>query len=262
MAKVREVISQGITRRGLEIRGTIRVPLTVSIYNVSSKKVAGYGDIDFIYYLSPVFILLQFGVATIPCALYTDWAILMITALGTLLAWATAALPQWRKEKVLACRKQSSKTFVLTPGNLSSEIIVIRGCGLGLDLEDLAQPMVSGLMYTRIAMSVLTILWIAMLITVAGLKQNTWFLLAVGALGTLQNIIVAALPRKPRAYGIHLEHDQTVCKETVMKTLMALEELQTFLGINLLPTFSVREMKEDEIKWWENAKKKARATSE
>jgi len=39
--------------------------------------------------------------------------------------------------------------------------------------------------FTRITLLVLATLWILLLITAAGLKENTWFLLTVGGVGIL-----------------------------------------------------------------------------
>jgi hypothetical protein len=256
--KLLEVLKQKLVAKGLP-NVEPRVPLSASIYNVSAKQHAGTSTPDFIYAISFLVILVQLGIAAIPCALYGDWAILMVTGAGTALAWATAALPQWREEKVGACRKESTKTFVITSGNGTKDVIVIRGGGVGLDLEDLAAANARTSIHTRIALCVFAILWIALLITVAGLKQNTWFLLGVGGIGTLQNILVAALPRKPSAYGLHLEYERTIAKEKVMSTLMALEEEQAGLGRSLLAIFFPGEMREDEIEWWANAKVKAKA---
>lgn len=257
-AEVLSIVKAKLTAMGRSSKEP-RVPLSVSIYNVSAKRPAGKSTPDFIYAFSFFVIALQFGIAVIPCALYDDWAILMVTGAGTALAWATAALPQWREEKVGACRKDSVKTCAITSGNGTKDVLVIRGAGVGLDLEDLAAANARTAVVTRVALCVLAALWIALLITVAGLKGNTWFLLAVGGVGTLQNILVAALPRRPGAYGLHLEYEQTVCREKVMLTLQALEEVQPYLGKSLLDTFFPGEMREDEIKWWAEAKETAEA---
>lgn len=82
-------------------------------------------------------ILLQLGIAIIPFGLYRDWGIAMITTLGTFICLSTAALPQWRVEK-LACRLKSKKKIAMTAGNGSRHVIVILGEGYGLDIEDLA----------------------------------------------------------------------------------------------------------------------------
>lgn len=257
--ELKEKIREQLVKEGKEVKGEIRVPLSASIYNVRGDKKAGYASPDSIFYFSFVVLLLQFGLAAIPCGLYLDWYILMITASGTLLAWCTAALPQWREEKILACRKDSKKTFVITSGNGTKDVLVIRGQGVGLDLEDLSAANVKTRWYTRILLCALAILWISLLITVAGLKTNTWFLLGVGGVGTLQNILVAAVPRRPEAYGLHLEYERTVCREKVMTTLMALEEVQGGLGRSLLGTFFPGEMRDDEEVWWKAAKEKMKA---
>ncbi|CAH0025656.1 unnamed protein product [Clonostachys rhizophaga] len=82
-------------------------------------------------------ILVQIGISIIPFALSGDWGIFIITMLGTCLAIATAALPQWRVEK-LACRARSEKKVAITTGNGSRYIMVIIGKENCLDIEDLA----------------------------------------------------------------------------------------------------------------------------
>ena len=50
----------------------------------------------------------------------------------------------------------------------------------------------------------LTTLWTALLITVSGMKEYSWFLIGIGGLGTLQNIYVAAAAANPEELNIHL----------------------------------------------------------
>jgi hypothetical protein len=83
------------------------------------------------------FMLLQLGVAAIPAGQRNDWGLLLITGAGTLLALVVGALPQWTAEK-LPNRQSADKTFALTTGNGSTEVMVIIGAGRCLDLEDLA----------------------------------------------------------------------------------------------------------------------------
>jgi hypothetical protein len=82
-------------------------------------------------------ILIQFIIAAEPVRRHGDWGIIMVTAVGTCAAILTAALPQWKVEK-LACRVESKKKIAITTGNGSRHIIVILGAGKGLDIEDLA----------------------------------------------------------------------------------------------------------------------------
>jgi hypothetical protein len=50
----------------------------------------------------------------------------------------------------------------------------------------------------------LAILWTCLLITIAGLDQPTWFLIAIGGVGMLQNVFAAGTVRKPEASNFHL----------------------------------------------------------
>ncbi|CZR69303.1 uncharacterized protein PAC_19203 [Phialocephala subalpina] len=145
--------------------------------------------------------------AAIPIATVGDWSILMITIASTAFALITGSLPQWRDKK-WPCRRSSQNTYVLTPGNGAQHAIVILGNGRGLNLEDLA---VGGQMkyapndiQTRLCLAVVSVLWISLLITAAGVRTNTWFLFTVGGIGILQNVLVAGWRRKPSALGVHL----------------------------------------------------------
>jgi hypothetical protein len=69
------------------------------------------------------------------------------------------------------------------------------GNGKGLNLENIA---VSGqvrstesCVRTRLCLIVISGFWIALLVAAAGLKTHASFLLAVGSLGTLQNVALA-----------------------------------------------------------------------
>ena len=82
-------------------------------------------------------ILLQFALAAILVALAREWDILFIIAAGTILAQIAGSLPQWRAEK-LPNRQRKKELYALTQGNGSREIVVIRGKGNCLDLEELS----------------------------------------------------------------------------------------------------------------------------
>jgi hypothetical protein len=46
--------------------------------------------------------------------------------------------------------------------------------------------------------ALLAVLWVSFLITVAGWKQRTWYLLGVGIIGMPHNVGVAGSKRHPR----------------------------------------------------------------
>ena len=86
----------------------------------------------------------------------------------------------------------------------------------------------------------LAVLWFVLLVTSTGIKTHTWYLLAVGGIGMLQNLAVAAAPRHPTALGLPIELVKTkistvsgvqqsevraiFAEKKVMWTLMELEE--------------------------------------
>lgn len=84
-----------------------------------------------------LFMTLQLGLAIVPLRLYGDWGILLITGAGTILSIIMGALPQWTAEK-LPNRQHSKSVFALTVGNGSRDVMVIKGNGKCLDLEELS----------------------------------------------------------------------------------------------------------------------------
>ncbi|KAI0867491.1 hypothetical protein GGS24DRAFT_515464 [Hypoxylon argillaceum] len=225
--------------------------LCVSVYR-ARKATKGYPGYDAPYVTGFLTCVVQLGVAAIPCGVSGDWSILLVTAVGTALAFATGGLSQWAREK-WACPSGSKKTFVLTTGNGSQQAIVIQGAGVGLDLEDLAaaEAGMFALRETRAALIGIGILWILLLIAATGISQNTWFLLAVGALGIAQNVFVAGKSRSPEAFGMPLEFVEVFGEEKVMDSLFAVEESYPGLGKSMLPIFFTGELKEKEKAKWD-----------
>ncbi|KAI1102938.1 hypothetical protein F4804DRAFT_248944 [Jackrogersella minutella] len=230
--------------------------LCISVYKArkASRHHPGY---DTPYVAGLLACVLQLGIAAIPCGLYGDWSIFLVTGAGTSLSFISGALPQWSKEK-WACRENTDKTFVLTRGNGSQHAIVIQGAGVGLDLEDLAAvdggAIASRL--TRFVIISLAVLWIFLLIAASGISQNTWFLLAVGALGILQNAYVAGASRSPEAFGMPLEFVEVIGEPNVMDALFAVEDRYPRLGRSMLPTFFTGELDEDEKARWKDYRDK------
>lgn len=226
--------------------------LCVSIYKAAHAR-PGYPGYDLVYYIGFATTLFQLGIAGIPCGVFGDWGILLVTVSGILLSFATGSISQWSKEK-WACRCNSEKTVILTRGNGSQHAIVIIGDGKGLDLEDLAAGPtnvdVSASYKTRIVVTLLAALWILLLITAASIKQNTWFLLAIGGIGILQNSFVAGSSRFPKAFGVPLIFDNVIGKPKVMDTLFAVEGAYPHVGRSMLDTFFPGELRQEEERKW------------
>ncbi|KAF4244371.1 hypothetical protein CNMCM8980_010243 [Aspergillus fumigatiaffinis] len=214
---------------------------------------AGTVKRDHVYWIGLPIMVLQLGIAAIPCGVFGDWGALLITAVGIALSLTTGLLPQWKKEE-WACRDKAKHNYILTRGNGSQHAIVIQGKGRGYNLEDLASGqsniMVATNSFTRITLLVLATLWILLLITAAGLKENTWFLLAVGGVGILQNIYVAGASRRPENFGIPLDSVEVFGNPSVMKTLLDVEAKHKHVGRALLQEFFPGVLSEDEKRQW------------
>ena len=235
--------------------------------------------------------LLQHVIAAIPIVLYREWGILMVTSAGTLLALIAGALPQWRVEKYPGQRR-SRKSFALTSGNGARDILIIRGNGKCIDLEELAatqmprstrewesHPLLSkqifeggkpkthgngtpwretrtyrgipfGFWITMTVVGCQFVFWLALLIAVAGLRSHVWFLLLVGGLGMLQNVIVAASSREPEKRNLSLRRVEVILTRKVMDGLMDLEVTFKGFGEALVKEFFPGKLKKDETEWW------------
>ncbi|KAJ9643884.1 hypothetical protein H2199_003750 [Coniosporium tulheliwenetii] len=232
---------------GKDVARPSQAGLCVSIYKADRAR-PGYPGYDLVYFIGFATTVFQLGIAAIPCGMFGDWGIFLVTTSGILLSFATGSISQWSKEK-WACRRNSGKTVILTRGNGSQHAVVIIGDGKGLDLEDLAAGPtnvdVSASYTTRIAVTLLAAFWILLLITAAGIKQNTWFLLAIGGIGILQNIFAF-----PEAFGVPLIFDNVIGEPKVMDTLFAVEKAYPRLGKSMLDTFFPGKLRPKEEKKW------------
>jgi hypothetical protein len=223
--------------------------LTVSVFNASGP--AGVPIHDWLWHSGLTVILIQFIVAIIPWMIHQNWTVPLITTMGTLLALGGGALPQWQAEK-WTCRRNSKGIYSLTRGNGHRHVVVIKSNGVGLNLEDLAIGRVHPAFHTRIALGILACLWIAFLVTVAGLKEDAWYIFFIGCIGMGQNIIVAAAPRNPSAFGIHLEHIKDIRAQKVMQVLKDTETEFPRVGASLLNIFFPGGLRDDERIYWQS----------
>lgn len=237
---------------------SIRTALRLAIYEAMEST--GTIRHDLIWWSGVVVMVVQLAIAAIPWAIYREWVIFFITGIGTLLAIAGGTLPQWSEEK-WACRRKSDKSVVLTTGNGSHDAMVVIGNGHGFDLEDLASSyrLPGHPLRTRIFSFLLAVAWTALLVCVAGYRQHTWYLLAVGGIGIVHNVVVAGAPRKPGSFGIHLTYQQTIVDRKVMSVLATAETHYPRLGLSLLSTFFPGDLRAREKHFWAYAKRRAHA---
>ncbi|KAJ5893477.1 hypothetical protein N7495_005168 [Penicillium taxi] len=234
--------------------------LRIAVYEVLDDENVEHGlpERDCIWLSGFVVILAQLIIAIIPWIVNKEWGTFMVTCYGNILALSEGSLPQWRREK-WACPRKGSPTIILTEGNGSRFAMVILGKkNVGLSLEILARGTrtAPASLFTRLATSFFALNWIILLILATGLKIDTWYILAIGALGSIHNITCAARPRSPGALGIHIrETGKMICGSRVADALKTAEELYPGVGLSLVPVFFPGSMRihEAEFDFWRTA---------
>lgn len=159
---------------------------------------------DLVWWFGWITIVVQSIIAAIPWILFGGWGSMVVTLAGNLLAAMTCALPQWENEKWSGRKLSKDKTIALTRGNGYQNIMIIIGAKGSWDLETLASGFSMPRQETPWVSLALAVLWVGLLISVSGLKEHAWFLVAIGGLGVLQNIYAAGVSRDPGTAGLHL----------------------------------------------------------
>lgn len=193
-------------RNGVDSRSKRQAGRAESIrIDVSHLGSASTPRHDWVWRLGWCTVLAQMGIALLPWGIYGDWGILLVTLCGNILAAVTCAMPQWRQEKWGDGRKlRRDKVTCLTRGNGHSHIMVFIGAEGSWDLERLATGMAVPRAETRWISLVLAVAWTGLLISVSGLRQHTWYLIGIGGIGMLQNVLAAGMPRAAAASNFHL----------------------------------------------------------
>ena len=237
-----------------------RAGLCISVFEAHPDRVAGEASRDLLWWTGYLVAIVQLVVAAIPWIIWHEWEIFVVTASGTILAFISASLSQWRVER-WACRRNANNTVCLTQGNGAQHVLVIQAKGRGLNLEDLANANVARNppSTTGPAIVFIAVLWVGLLITVSGIHDHTWFLVAVGALGMLYTVVVAGAPRRPEAFGIPLRYVDVYVRDKAMEALKAVESDYPGVGQSMLSTFFPGKLKEQEKAFWEEARAKLRA---
>jgi hypothetical protein len=152
--------------------------LCVGVYEVDTDPPAEHGvpTLDWVWYSGLVVMAIQLGIAAVPWAVNGRWNVFLVTAAGNLMAVVGGSLSQWRSEK-WACPKEGGGNVAITEGNGSRSAVVILGKrGVGLKFEVLARGtrLAPASPHTQMFTLMLALLWIVLLITVAGMKENRW----------------------------------------------------------------------------------------
>ncbi|OAP62169.1 hypothetical protein AYL99_04372 [Fonsecaea erecta] len=210
----------------------------------------------------------QFAVASVPVIIHPgrrNWTILLITGIGTGLALVAGCMPQWGEEKYTGRRVTKPTTYVLTRGNGHSHVFVIM---VDKDhnfknLDDLATTRPIDNTLTKLMSIILAVFWLFLLTLVGGLEEDGWFLLLVGLIGMVSNVVVANRPRSPASHGLPIERDtqlEVVEKKRVFKALYTVEfkrdPAPQGIGNALQPIFLPAGFLNDQKVVWERKTKK------
>ncbi|KAF7541019.1 hypothetical protein G7054_g943 [Neopestalotiopsis clavispora] len=118
-----------------------------------------------------------------------------------------------------------------------------------------------GFVLTTVVCVVQSILWLLLLITVAALSTDTWYLILVGGIGMFQNGYLAAMERTPEHRNCPLEVKEVITQSKVMDGLMDLEvaygkdfisndDLSEPIMMPLVKEFFTGRLRSDEDEWW------------
>lgn len=177
---------------------------SIRIDNFALDPITTSPACDLVWWSGWAILLVQIGIAIAPWVLFGDWGVMMVSLCGNGLAAITCAMPQWTEEKWSGRTLQRDKVTCLTGGNGHHHIMVFLGRKGSWDLESVATGRSTARPETRWISLALAMLWMCLLITVAGLKEHAWFLIAIGGIGMLQNAFAAGTTRKPEASNFHI----------------------------------------------------------
>ncbi|KAG9234096.1 hypothetical protein BJ875DRAFT_424602, partial [Amylocarpus encephaloides] len=144
----------------------------------------------------------------------------------------------WDKFKLLSKKiMENGKQKQHSDGSLARKTLTYNGIPFGFWI-------------TIIVCSVQCLFWIALLISVAGLRSHTWYLLLVGGIGMFQNAMVAAISRDPKDRNLPLLLVDTIVSRELMDGLMDLEITYEDFGRNLVGEFFPGELRKEEQDWF------------
>ncbi|KAI0528299.1 hypothetical protein F5B22DRAFT_584534 [Xylaria bambusicola] len=240
--------------------------------------------------LGGVVMVAQLVIAAIPTIRTqgNEWGILAITGFGTFLSLVMGSLPQWWAEK-MPSNQSSKKVFALTGGNGSRDIMIIKGEGRCLDLEELAtmgSPRTTriwsklkamsvprsdqrgrdaktflgrpiGFLITQCVCILEAVGWFLILTSLAGIRSHTWCLIVIGTMGWVHNVMLADLTREPKSRNLPLKLLDTISTYKTMDGLMDLEVTHAGCGEALLPEFFPGRLRPDEEEWWREKERRS-----
>lgn len=164
-------------------------------------------------------------------------------------------LPQWQAEK-FNCRNQTKQTYCVTSGNGSQHVLIVRGNGVGLNLEDLASNRAPKTERRTIITVLLCCLASFLTIYLIALQSLDSYMFVTLFLGSCQNILAAQAPQSAASLGFHVKEVKKIHDNNVIKALALAEEDVEGAGFTLLPVFFPGKTRAEDLKVLEEAKAK------
>lgn len=199
-----------------------------------------------------------------------SWYVFAITLIGNGLAMATAAITSMHRPKFSMREDKSTNMYALTRGNGHRHVFIIMPDTLIKKssslphLEDMSTNLAMADNTTRGLSTIAAIAWVFLLLSVAGLQGDTGYLLLVGLVGMIHNLLVSSKICAPEEHGLPME-ELTIDNEKahefgrgtgleerkkVMEVLKGLEDEIPSAGCSLRPIFFPgRPRHEDEVYW-------------
>jgi hypothetical protein len=79
---------------------------------------------------------------------------------------------------------------------------------------------------------------------------TNWYLLGIGGIGMVQNMLVAFWRRTPNAMGMHLKYKECFMEKKVMDTLKEVEKAYPEIGWNMTSIFFPNGLRSKEEEEW------------
>ncbi|KAL0063699.1 hypothetical protein AAF712_009391 [Marasmius tenuissimus] len=222
-------------------------------------------------------ILIQLGISIIPGLLRHNWQVPFLVSSGTLLAQFHGRLPQWKQElwNSREIQGEKDKVFCLTRGNGSPDVIVIQSPPGDLNLSDIAGARRVPSRTTLPATCLLAVCWGFLVYNAQrASREDARYLIAIGIIGMVHNVVAARRRYTPEAAGFHLEEwilshekdgplldaesghemvrENVIHNDKVFKALQLAEEVEEGVGVGLVPVFFPGNLREDEEEWFES----------
>ncbi|KAF2818522.1 hypothetical protein CC86DRAFT_308880 [Ophiobolus disseminans] len=225
------------------------------------KQPLSWSQVFHVNVMSTAMMMVQLYVAIFAFLGAGDVNPLLFLGAGLFLMEGIANLPVWKATKFSA-RKDSgcNSTYALTRGNGHRHVFVIRNTHADTwNLEDMASgptyyDYTATPEYIVIVLTALTSLALTIVSTTMS-DYSALNILWILAIGTLKNVLTAALPRESWMHGISLTSVETISNDR--KVMLALQELEDkYLGTGhaLVKEFFPGGLNDDDQKWWDDRK--------